>query len=424
MITGLLAVVALVAVIICGVLAMRLSGSNNNSETEAELARTRQRLDEAMMRITDLTAKIEERSHMMEQRAEEQRRVAAMEFRTVARQAMQESSTMLRSENTRELGELISPLREQLGSFHRAVNESYVNENASRKSLADQIERLMKLNMTIGEEARNLTSALKGNTKLQGDWGEMILKTLLESAGMQEGVNFFTQVTADASGRTLRDEESGRGLRPDVVISLPDNHKIIVDSKVSLTAYADYNEAKDEAALETCGRRHLLSVRKHIAELADKAYQKVVAGAAEHVLMFIPNEGAFMLAYALDPDIWRYAYERKVVITSPTHLFSVMQIVSQLWRQENQSRNAAEIARQGGALYDKFVGFMATFQTIETNLARTQKACDEARKSLSGSNQSLAAKAERLRSLGAKTTKSLSEETLSQISIDPSGLYA
>ena len=410
-----LAAVALLAIALCVVLAMRMSKDSGNLELES----TRRQLDEAMRHIAELTSRIEqnaaeERRAAIEERrmAAEERRAASSEFRSAAREAMQESSQTLRSANVHDMTALLTPLRDQLGEFRRAVNDSYVNENASRRSLADQIERLMQLNLSIGEEARNLTEALKGNSKVQGDWGEMILVTLLENAGMKNGVNFFTQVAADEGGSALRDAETGRGLRPDVVVSLPDGHRMVVDSKVSLTAFAEYHQARDKQAVEAAGRRHLLSVKKHINELAEKRYQDVINSAAEHVLMFIPNEGAFMLAQALDPMLWKYAYERNVVITSPTHLFSVLQIVSQLWREENQNRNAMEIARQGGALYDKIVSFMTAFSSLESSLERTQRACAEVRHNLSGTNQSLLAKAERLRDLGAKTKRRLSPSDL------------
>lgn len=366
-----------------------------------------ERLDEAMRRIDELTRHLDDQTRHLDEQARESRRLASMEFRNIAQETLRTSTETLRSDNSRELDSLLTPLREQLGEFRRAVTDSYVKENASRRSLADQIDRLINLNLTIGEEARNLTSALKGNSKVQGDWGEMVLETLLESAGMKKGVNFYTQQGSDASGAALRDADTGRALRPDVVVLLPDDHKLVIDSKVSLTAFSEYHQAPTDELRDRAARRHLSSVRRHVDELAAKKYQNVVKGSAEHVLMFIPNEGAWMLALSLDPDLWKYAYERHVAIVSPTHIFSVMQMTAQLWRLERQNRNAAEIAKLGGLLYDKFVAFTKDFEAVERNLRQVQSSYDECRRHLQSGGTSLASRAERLRELGVKATRRL-----------------
>lgn len=327
------------------------------------------------------------------------------------------STSSLRAENAVQMEELLKPLRERLDTFSRTMNEAYVSQTAGTKSLNDQIERLLRLNATIGEEARNLTLALKGDSKKQGDWGEMVLETLLENAGMKRGIHFRTQVTDQDSGEKLRDDD-GRLLRPDVVVSLPGEHKIVVDSKVSLTDYTRSLEAPDEETRARYAARHVASVKRHVDELDRKNYQKLVKGSAEHVLMFMPVEGAYLTAIQSDPELWKYAYDRKVVIVSPTHIFSVMQIVAQMWRQEKQNRNAAEIARQAGALYDVFVRFTEDFEKVGRSLHGAVNTYEDCSRRLSRSNQSLVAKAERLRDLGLKTSKRLGEKFLAEAEIE------
>lgn len=360
---------------------------------------------------------LENMRNTLEKRSEEINRQAILELRDISREMLRSSASDLTNANSRQLDALLSPLRDKIDSFTRAVSDSYMKDNATRKSLADQIDRLMALNHTIGEEARNLTDALKGNSKVQGDWGEMVLESLLENAGLQKNVNFLVQPSRDFSGNTLRNEE-GRIMRPDVVVMLPDNHRIIIDSKVSLTAYTEYFRADSRDDRSRAGRRHLESVRKHIDELGSKQYHLILKDAMEHVLMFIPNEGAYLAAIQLDPDLWKYAYDRKVVIVSPTHIFSVMQIVTQLWRQENQSRNAVEIAKLGGLLYDKFTDFVASLDNIDRHLSNARAASDKARRQLTDGGSSLVRRAERLRNLGAKTSRRLSERIVDEAYLD------
>ncbi|MBD5204538.1 MAG: DNA recombination protein RmuC [Bacteroidales bacterium] len=371
-----------------------------------ELEYTRKRLDDALREISELTMRLD-------RMAQERQALAAAEFRNMAEDLLKDQSDSLRDANTQQLNAMLDPLRNQIAEFRKAVNDSYVNENASRRSLADQIERLMQLNVSIGEEARSLSSALKGDSKVQGDWGEMVLETLLESAGMKRDIHYLVQAASDDSGIAFRDTDTGKGLRPDVLVKLPENRILIIDSKVSLSAYIDWHKAPDKETKASAARRHLLSVRRHIDELAAKKYQNISAKSADQVLMFIPNEGAWSLAFSLDDNLWKYAFERKVTVISPAHLFSVMQLVSQMWRQENQNRNAQEIARLGGLLYDRFVKFTSDFSAIEQSLQRAHKAYEECRRDLASGSQSLVARAERLRELGARTSRTLSSDLLS-----------
>ncbi|MDE6022524.1 MAG: DNA recombination protein RmuC [Muribaculaceae bacterium] len=344
----------------------------------------------------------EERLIAMRKEMEENSR---LHFREIADEVLRRQSETLKSQNNELIALALNPVKTKLEEFSKTVTDSYVKETADRKSLSDQIERLMKLNSDIGKEARNLTTALKGDSKVQGDWGEMVLQTLLESAGMVEGQNFFTQVTRDDSNRIISDE-LGNHLRPDVIVNLPDNHKMVIDSKVSLKAYTEYMSASTDEEREAAGKRHIKSVVSHIDELGDKKYQAYIGKSADHVMMFIPNEGAYYAAMQLNPDLWKYAYDRKVVMVSPTHLFSVMQIVAQLWQQDRQNKYALDIAKAGGELYDKFVDYYNDMCKVEKSMHDVVKNFDRCRQDVEN-RVGIMAKAKKLRDLGANASKYL-----------------
>lgn len=350
------------------------------------------------IRQSEMESRMAERQREMEQKS-------ALLFKSLASEVLKEQSDALRAQNDEHMVRALDPVRAKLDEFSRAVTDSYIKENAARQSLSDQIERLMRLNNDISQEAKNLSTALKGDSKVQGDWGEMVLQSLLESAGMVEGQNFFTQVTRDESGRVIADEYGNR-LRPDVVVNLPDSHKIVIDSKVSLKAYVDYVSASSDDDRQLAGQRHIRSVMAHINELGDKRYQSHISKTADHVMMFIPNEGAYYAAMQINPDLWKYAYDRRVVMVSPTHLFSVMQIVSQLWQQDKQNRHALDIAKAGGELYDRFVDFYNDLNKVGKSLQDVMTNFDRCRQDVEN-RVGLRAKADKLRDLGVKASKSL-----------------
>jgi DNA recombination protein RmuC len=328
----------------------------------------------------------------------------ASEYRDLSQQILRAESDRLSRQNVDQLGAMLTPFKERLESFRQLVVDSYDKENQARSSLSGQVEQLMKLNQVISREAHDLTTALKGDSKTQGDWGEMVLETLLEQAGLTRDVHFHVQATRDAYGNTLRNEE-GNLLRPDVVLHLPDHKDLIVDSKVSLSAFADYCATNDPKEQEVLGRKHLESVKKHIKELADKKYQDNLKNAGDHVLMFMPTENAYLLAIRLDPTLWRYAYENRVAIVSPTHLFSVVQIISQLWKQDDQNRHVIRIAEEGGKLYDKLCTFCVSFEKISTALTQARRSYDDAYKTLATGHGNAISKAMKMREMGAKATK-------------------
>lgn len=404
-------VVLLIAVLIfmCVVVVKMKKGQSD----EALIESNRKQMAEAANRQIDLlnqqhARQMEALATQYEKQNEALRQEMMLQFNVLASDVLRKNSESLKSANSEQIDALLRPLKENIESFTKTINDGYIKESSSRKLLEVQIERLVKLNETIGEEARNLTSALKGNSKVQGDWGEMILETLLENAGLERGINFETQLTRDGSGNVLKNDE-GKLLRPDVLIKLPDNHSIIVDSKVSLTAFVDYCNADDEKIRIVGGKKHLQSVYSHIDELYAKMYQNNLKGAADYVMMFIPNESAYIAAVQLDINLWKYAYERGVIIVSPTHLFSVMSIVSQLWRQDKQNKNAMLIAERGGKLYDKLVLFMDSFEKVGKSIDDAMTTYNKSFNQLRTGKGNVLRQAEDMKTLGAKASKSLPE---------------
>lgn len=410
------------------VVLFRLRGGNGNPdaverEFQARLDEIRRANDRQLDEVNHAHERqLEEMRQASVRQLEEVRREVSLQFSKLASDAVEQQGERLRTQNNDQLDAILKPLKEKLDEFSRSVYDAYVKDNATRRSLSDQIDRLMQLNLTIGEETRSLTSVLKGDTRVQGEWGETVLETLLESSGMMKDVNFFTQVTRDGAGTVLRDD-TGKGQRPDVVVLLPDNHRIIIDSKVSLTAYMDYCETTDERQKKIYGERHVRSVKNHIEELHTRKYQDRYPDAVAHVLMFMPNEGAYFAANQIDPTLWKYAYDRRVVIVSPTHLFSVMQIVSQLWRQENQSRNVAKIADLGGLIFDKVASLVKELENVESKLDDAHKACTRAYDHLTKGSTSIVRRAERMRELGAKTHGHISDRAIDASSSDAHGLH-
>ena len=411
MIMDFVIIVLLIAVLIflC-VVAVKMKKEQSN---DVLIESQRKQMTESVNRQIDLLTRqhaqqMEMLTAKYEQQNEALRQEMMLQFNVLASDVLKRNSESLKEANSEQIDALLRPLKENIESFKKTISEGYVKETSSRKLLEVQIERLVKLNETIGEEARNLTSALKGNSKVQGDWGEMILETLLENAGLERGINFETQLTRDSGGNVLKNDE-GKLLRPDVLIKLPDNHSIIVDSKVSLTAFVDYCNAEDENVRIVAGKKHLQSVYAHIDELYAKMYQNNLKGAADYVMMFIPNESAYIAAVQLDINLWKYAYERGVIIVSPTHLFSVMSIVSQLWRQDKQNRNAMMIAERGGKLYDKLVLFMDSFEKVGKSIDDAMTSYNKSFNQLRTGKGNVLRQAEDMKALGAKASKSLPE---------------
>lgn len=328
-------------------------------------------------------------------------------FRVLANEILKNQATEMQTRNAADIGHLLNPLKDDIERFRRDVTNFYSKESAERFSLQEKIKDLIEANQTIGKEARELSTALRGNSKIQGDWGELILEQILENSGLRKGEEFEVQMQRDEEGNVLQDE-SGHGLRPDVVVRYPGDKVMVIDSKVSLTAFVDYVNADTQEDRERYGKLHLASVMKHISELSEKKYQDYVGKEKlDFVMMFVPNEGAYSAALTLDPGLWQKAYDKRVLIVSPTQLVASLKIVAQLWRHDRQTRNAIDIAERSGAMYDKFVGFVQDMEKIEKSINATQTAYTSAMKKLRDGTGSLITRAEKLRELGVKASKRL-----------------
>ena len=326
------------------------------------------------------------------------------QFKSLAADIFSSQSEKFKEANETRLSEILNPLKEDIKDFKRRVDDTYMNSSKERTLLGEQMKRLMELNMSIGKEARDLTEALSGNTKVQGDWGEMVLETILVKSGLVEGENYFVQRTKNDDGTQIKNDDNGR-LRPDVVVALPDKKCIVIDSKVSLTAYVNYINADNEDDRQRFGK-----------ELETKRYQDFVGvgndDRIDYVLMFIPNEHAYMAAMTLDNNLWMEAYEKRVVIISPAHVISTLRLIAQLWTRDKQTKNALKIAEEGGKLYDKFVGFVNDMQTVEQSLGKASEAYASAMSKLHTGRGCIVSKVENLKKLGAKTSKTLPSDML------------
>jgi len=364
----------------------------------------------AWQRVADLKterAQLETKLEIMEREAPDRQRASEDRFKIIAREILDSNSAELSRRQELRLETMLNPLKQDIDEFRRSVTACYDAEARERFSLKERIRELIELNRSIGREAKDLTVALRGSGKVQGDWGEMVLETILEKSGLQKGVEFMVQETAGASGATLKDDD-GKLLRPDVVVYYPDGRCIVIDSKVSLTAFMQLSNADTEEDEKHWGQRHLSSVKSHIAELRRKNYQDFTGDRkTDFVMMFIPNEPAYIAAMRLDPNLWQEAYDSRVLIVSPTHLIAALRLVSQLWRQDRQNRNAAEIAEVAGRMLDKFVGFTDDMAKVKKSLDMAADAHAAAMKKLSEGSGNLVARARRLRDLGAKSTKTL-----------------
>jgi DNA recombination protein RmuC len=389
----------------------RLAGSQEDNKrlaTEKEsLAALRDQLIAERQRLSnqvaELTAELDaERSQGAEKiellkNAEEQ---LSNRFKALAGEILEDKTKRFTEQNKTNLDQLLEPLKLRIAEFQGKVHEVYVQEGKDRSALAEQVKQLMALNNQLSKDAHNLTSALKGQAKAQGNWGELILERVLEASGLRKGHEYDVQ-----ESHTRAD---GSRVQPDVVVHLPEERHLIVDAKVSLTAYEEHVNAETDPQREAALRRHLDSVRAHVRELSEKNYQQLYGlQSLDFVLMFIPVEPAFMLAISHDSELWQEAWKKNVLLVSPSTLLFVVRTVAHLWRQEQQSRNAQEIASRGAELYDKLAGFVEDLDTLGNRLQQAQKAYDGAYSKFTGGRGNVIRQAEMLRQLGVKPTKQL-----------------
>lgn len=345
-----------------------------------------------------LTEKLNEQSKLFEQLQKQ----AATEFENLANRILKKNTDDFSAVNHQKIQELILPLKEKIQMFEKKVEDTYEKGLKDQTDLKAELKKLYELNIKISTEANNLTRALKGDVKKQGNWGEIVLERILERSGLTEGQEFDREKVVQGA--------DGRMLRPDVVINLPDKKHIIIDSKVSLVAYERFVNAEESADRNKFIKEHLLSLKTHVKELNLKHYSSSPQfNSPDFVLLFIPIESSFSIAIEQDQQLFNFAWENKVVIVSPSTLLATLRTIASIWQQENQTRNAIEIARQSGALYDKFVGFIGDIEKIGKGIDTLQKTYDDASKKLYTGTGNLVRRVEKIKELGASTSKEIPE---------------
>ena len=365
-------------------------------QARAESIGHRERITQLQTTLTEQSRQNEEKLALLKQASEQMNK----EFKTIAGEIFESRQQVYKEESKEQLSGLLGPLSERIKEFEKRVEDTYTKESRERFSLVKEVKNLQDLNTRISNDAINLTNALKGENKTQGSWGEVILERVLERSGLQKGSEYEVQVA-------MRDDD-GRRKQPDVVVHLPEGKDIVIDAKVSLTAYERYSSSDDGTVQQDAVKQHVQSLRRHMKNLGDKDYQQLDGiYTLDFVLLFVPVEAAFSLAVQHDGEIFSDGFENNVVIVSPSTLLATLRTIQNIWRYEHQNRNAQEIASKAGALYDKFVNFVSDLETIGTRINSVQTAYDDAHNKLVSGKGSIVKRAEGMRELGAKVSKSL-----------------
>lgn len=382
------------------------------AELEVGVSRAQQQLSDeriAHVRTQSERDALKQSIEQMRTEREATERTMKSEFKNLANEILTEHQHNLRQANRDSLDLLLKPFKDNITDFRERVERIYAHENEQRGALKNELDNLIKLNQQMTSSAANLTDALKGNSKVQGDWGEAYLETILESTGLVRGIHYHIQ-------QNIKGEE-GQNLRPDVVLSLPEERSIVIDSKVSLTAYVRYAEAESEAERRQALAEHVQSVKKHVQELALKEYQKLI-NSPDFVIMFIPTEPAFLEALKEDNTIWAEAYRKKIIISSSTNLFALLKMVGDMWRRDEQTKNQAEIVDKATKLYEQLVVFTEQLEGVGSALDTAKSKYDEAYKRLHTGNNNIVRLGERLKKLGLPTKKQQSAKLLAESDVD------
>lgn len=404
-------------------LRLRLENSEQNVshlrelqvELEDKLNKQSKELEEKRTQIALLEREREQLECELKEKSSSQTQIADLleeRFKGITTQILEERSQQIYKRNE----ESLRPLREDLKRFGEQVDKVYNNEARERLSLQAEIRQLVEQSNRISSDTNNLTQALRGNNKQQGNWGEMILEDLLQKSGLERDIHYSTQ-------ERHYDEESDKTFIPDVIVNYPNGGRMIIDSKVNLKAYMDYVNAEAEDEIKRLAKLHLDAVRTQIKDLSDKHYQQKVAGAPDFVILFIPNEPAYFLALKEDANLWNFAYDRKILLMNTSNLMATLKLAEELWRNEKQRINVQDIFKKVGALYDQFVLYLSNLEDIASNLEKAQKALEKTQKSLSDGKGNVLRRFEDLKKLGAKSNKQLQDvvnksKGLSPIALD------
>ena len=387
-------------------LSLRSALALSKQETQAQLEKSallRDEREQAIQNAIRLEAALDSERKQGLGRLEslnEAKEALTSQFKNLANEILEDKSKRFTEQNAANLDALLKPLQTKLTEFKEQVSNSYGNEARERFALKSEIERLANLNLRMSDETRSLTQALKGDSKVQGNWGELVLESILESSGLRKGEEYVVQ-----DSHTLTD---GSRLQPDVVVKLPEGRSLVVDSKVSITAYARHAETTDPAIAEQALTAHIQSLRQHIQGLSSKNYSALYGvGSVDFVLMFVPIEPAFLLALKTAPNLYQEALAKNIVLVCPSTLMATLRTVAHLWRQDHQNRNALEIAKQCGTLYDKFVGFVDDLEKLGQRLEQAQTSYHDAFNKLKSGKGNLIRTAEKVRELGVKPSKSI-----------------
>ncbi|MBM2830035.1 MAG: hypothetical protein HW411_825 [Gammaproteobacteria bacterium] len=414
------AVIAGIIGIILGLGVMWVISRNKLTAQDQRLGDKTAQIDELKSRLkehedSDYRAKIAELQTLLEgERRLTREKIALLEqaeknmtaaFENLANRIIEEKSKKFTEQNKINIGEVLNPLREQLGDFKKKIEDVYDKESKDRVSLHHEITSLKSLNEQMSKDAINLTRALKGDSKKRGNWGEVILERVLEDSGLKNGREYETQ-------GSFRDE-NGKLYYPDVVVHLPDNKDVVIDSKVSLNAYERYFSTEDDNERKQALSEHLNSIRTHVSGLQGKNYDELLRlNSLDMVLMFVPIEPALMLAFEHDENLYQDAFKKGIFLVSPSTLTMNLHIIHNMWRYEYQNQNAQEIAKRAGDMYDKFVGFVDALEDIGDKLGKAQTAYQTAHNRLTDGKGNLVGKAEAIRNLGLETNKKLSNELI------------
>ena len=378
----------------------------DNAATELEKMRAdlATKMVEQATTVTKMEGLKEQLAEQKQAMADLQKRLTT-EFENMANRILKERAAELSETSKKDLSAILNPLKDNIAEFKQQVHEAYSLEMRDKAGLREQLKLLTEQNARISDEANNLTKALKGDVKQQGNWGEIVLERVLEMSGLHIGREFEREAVSK--------DDNDANKRPDVIVHLPDNKHVVIDSKVSLVAYDRLVNAPDNAAYETALKDQVSSLKKHVNELAAKNYPNLPGlNAPDFVLMFVPIEAMFSVAVDADKNLFAYAWEKKIVIVSPTTLLATLRTIASIWQQENQTKNAFEIARLGGVLYDKMVGFIDDFQKIKRSLDAADKAYNDALGKMSTGKGNMLNTATRIKELGAKAGKTIPQNLL------------